>query len=76
MTIDKLVKAARSAPPANRRVRCTDRWMPVVKELRAKNYTYADIWQWLKDRGQDVHANPRVFASAASRRFRNWINNQ
>ncbi len=73
MTMEQLLEEARKAPVDGRHVRCMDRWMPMVHALRAKNYTYRSIWQWLKDRREPVHDNDRVFASAASRRYRSYL---
>ena len=76
MNLEELYIEARKAPRSGRTVRCTDKWMPIVRDLRGKNYTYEQIWTWLKDRGQDVHAKPQTFASAESRRFRRWLSQQ
>jgi hypothetical protein len=73
MTPADLIAAARKAPKADRRLRNTDRWMPVVSTLRAKGYSYAAIHTFLREHGEDVHDHPVTFASAVSRRYRRWL---
>lgn len=80
MTADVLLAEAKQTPvPAvrgkqNRRV--IEEWMPAVSELRRKHFTYLMIWEWLKERGVDVHERPATFISAVSRRRRRWLNNK
>jgi hypothetical protein len=50
--------------------------MPAVNELRAKHFSYLEIYEWLKSRGIDVHDRPMTFISAVSRRRRRWLNKQ
>ena len=76
VVVNDLLKAAKSAPRAERAVRTTDMWMPAVMELRRKNYSYAAIHEFLRAHGEDVHPNVTTFTSAVSRRLRKWITNQ
>lgn len=71
-----LIAEAKAAPPADRGDRTTDMWLPVVIELRRKNYTYAQIHAWLKVRGENVHENVTTFTSAVSRRLKRWQRRQ
>jgi len=80
MSTDQLLEEARGTLPRNvkgkgqRRV--IESWMPAVNELRAKHFSYLEIYEWLKARGIDVHERPMTFISAVSRRRRRWLNNQ
>ena len=70
-----LVEAAKAAPAQTGR-RNTDRWLGVVSILRGKGYTYRAIWQWLREQGEDVHADFSTFAGAVSKRYRRHIQRQ
>ena len=72
MNFDDLIAAAKAAPAAQGR-RNTDRWLPIVVVLRGKGYTYAQIRNFLEEKGEDVHPNAVTFASAMSKRYRNWL---
>lgn len=76
MTLEQVYEDAKKVPASGRMVRVTDKWLPVVAMLREKNFTYEDIWKFLRERGQNVHDSPRVFASAMSRRYRHWLKTQ
>jgi len=67
-----LLKAAKAAPAANRRHRNTDRWMPSVSILRRKGYSYAQIHEWLRQQGEDVHPKVSTFTATVSRRYLRW----
>jgi hypothetical protein len=71
-----LLAAAKKAPRAGRAERTTDMWMPAVIELRRKNYSYADIYEWLRGQGEDVHPNLTTFTSVVSRRLKRWQQRQ
>ena len=72
MNVEDLIAAAKAAPAAHGR-RNTDRWLPVVVVLRGKSYTYAQIRDFLEEKGEDVHPSAVAFASAMSRRYRHWL---
>jgi hypothetical protein len=72
MNVEDLIAAAKAAPAAHGR-RNTDRWLPVVVVLRGKGYTYAQIRDFLEEKGEDVHPSAVAFASAMSRRYRHWL---
>lgn len=75
MTTDALSEAAKAAPPASGK-RNTDRWLPACAILRGKGYSYQAMHAWLKARGEDVHPRPSDFASAMSKRYRHWLDQQ
>lgn len=80
MSTDQLLAEARGTAPKSiqgkQSRRVIEAWMPAVNELRAKHFTYLEIYEWLKARGIDVHERPMTFISAVSRRRRRWLNNQ
>jgi hypothetical protein len=67
-----LLRLAKAAPPAGRKYRNTDRWMPTVSILRRKGYSYAAIHEWLKSQGEDVHPKVSTFTATVSRRYIRW----
>lgn len=80
MSTEQLLSMARETAPktikGQQSRRVIEAWMPAVNELRAKHFTYLEIYDWLKARGVDVHERPMTFISAVSRRRRRWLNNQ
>jgi len=70
MTGTQLLAKAKAAKPSARGKFSTDSWMPAVMELRAKHFTYEEIWQWFRDQGVAVHDRPISFTTAVSRRLR------
>ena len=68
MTPEALARKAAKLRPADGK-RNTDRWMPTVRVMRHKGYSYDAIWKFLKNEREDVHENVRSFVSAVSARY-------
>lgn len=74
MTTAQLLAKARKATAPKRRKISIDKWMPIIDELRRKNWEYAAIWKWLREEGETIHDSMPVFRSAASRAYKRWLN--
>lgn len=73
---DTLAIAAEKAPTAKGGKRNTDRWLPACAILRRKGYSYESIHAFLRKQGEDVHPCVSTFASAMSKRYRHWLDQQ
>jgi len=72
-----LLQAAREAVNPREAARLSvSKWLPVVIELRRKNFTYRDIYQFLQSHGEAVQKNEAAFIVAMARCYRNHINQQ
>lgn len=69
----ELIAEAKSQPIFMKGRRNTDKWVPVVDILRRKRWSFDKIWEWLKAAGEDVHEDPRKFASAMSTRYKRHL---
>ena len=51
----------------------TEKWLPAVHVLRSKNWSWSEIYNWLKTEGEAVQECEISFISAMSLRYRNWL---
>lgn len=73
MTAQELIEKARAAKRNETNKVSTEKWLGVVDELRRKNWSWLEIYLWLKEQGESVQRHPGTFISAMSRRYKNWL---
>lgn len=76
MSVLTLMERAKAAKVATGNKISTEKWLPVVDVLRRKNWSWEQIYAWLKEQGEVVQANPISFISAMSKRYRSWLDKQ
>lgn len=72
LTTEQLIRLAKDAPVLKKKKgerRTTDKWIDFTDIMNRKGYSYDKIWKILKDQGEDVHPNPRSFASSMCQRL-------
>lgn len=76
MTAHELLEAARKAKRNETNKIYTEKWLAAADELRRKNWSWLEIYEFLKAQGENVQKHPGTFISAMSRRYRSWLDKQ
>ena len=75
MTMEILIEQAESAQrpeSTRRRYTSTQRWLRAAKVLRTKGWSWGEIYEWLKSKGEPVQRKKHTFIASMSRSFRRW----
>jgi|GEM_PF-7058066 len=70
---EQLLEAAKKATlPAQKSI-SIKKWTAIIVELRSKNWTFKEIYDWLREQGERVHDDARVFQAGASRVYNDYL---
>lgn len=73
MSIHELLKAAEKYRPGKPKKIVTRKWLPIFIRLRQRNCTWSEIYDFLKESGEQVQDNRDTFIATASRIFNNYL---
>lgn len=70
--IEQLLVESKKLRPGSTNI-SVKKWTPLIVDMRNRNFTWKEIWEFLRDQGETVHANWRTFAAGASRIHSNYL---